>query len=245
MKLSGIDLAWQSEKNTSAIAMGELSGNTLFLEQVYPAVRGIGELTLIIEGERDLVGIAIDAPLIIHNQYGQRECEKQLSREYGSRKAACHPANLDLYPDPSSVRLSDILVKRGYRHLQAPNHGMWQIECYPHPAIIEIFGLKERLLYKKGSVAQKRQGQVRLASSIKTLANSSVIRLAIDPGHNGTLEEDFIYSLRGKQLKQNEDALDSVVCLYICSLYARSVEASSSYGTVKNGYIYVPQLRCV
>lgn len=245
MKLAGIDLAWQCEKNTSAIAVGELSENTLFLEQVYPAVKGLGELTSIIESESDLVGIAIDAPLIIQNKIGQRDCERQLSKHYGTRKAACHPANLNLYPDPSSVRLSDVLVKRGYRHLQAPNQGMWQIECYPHPAIIEIFGLKERLLYKKGDVAQKRQGQVRLASSIKALANSSVIRLAIDPSHNSIMDEEFIYSLRGTHLKQNEDALDSVVCLYICSLYARSVDASSTYGSVKNGYIYVPQLRCI
>jgi predicted RNase H-like nuclease len=245
MKLSGIDLAWNSEQNTSAIATGELSGSTLSLMSLHPAVLGLDTVISIIEKENDIVGIAIDAPLIIHNRFGQRECEQRLNQNYRARLASCHPANLSLYPNASSVRLSKALLRRGYRHLNEPDRGRWQIECYPHPAIIEIFGLKERLLYKKGTVEKKRQGQILLAEKIKALANSGVMRLAIAPALGGFLEKDTILSLRGHRLKQNEDTLDSVVCLYVCSLYAKSIEASICYGSPKDGYIYVPQLRCI
>ena len=40
MRLAGIDLAWNGEKNTSAITVGSLIGNKLFLEAVEPAILG-------------------------------------------------------------------------------------------------------------------------------------------------------------------------------------------------------------
>ncbi|WP_341662805.1 DUF429 domain-containing protein [Vibrio sp.] len=91
MKLAGIDLAWNGEKNTSAIAVGSLIGNKLFLEAVEPAILGQKTIVEYLSSEEHLVGVAIDAPLIINNQTGQRECEKALSRTYSARKAACHP----------------------------------------------------------------------------------------------------------------------------------------------------------
>ena len=121
MKLAGVDLAWQGEHNPSAI---------------------VEQLTK----QADLQGIAIDAPLIINNETGQRQCEKALSRDYGGRKASCHTSNKRLYPDALSVKLSSILYTQGFEHLATSK---WQIECYPHPAIIECFALPERLAYKK------------------------------------------------------------------------------------------------
>ncbi len=245
MRLAGIDLAWQGDKNTSAIALGELSADKLKIDSVYPAIRGLGKLISIIGGEREPIGVAIDAPLIIRNRSGARECEKHLAKDYASRRAGCHPANLSLYPDPSSVRLSEILANRGYIHLQPPDQGKWQIECYPHPAIIEIFGLEKRLLYKKGSVAQRQQGQVQLARYIKALSDSSVIALVSEPSCTEILDERRICTLRGKRLKQNEDALDSIICLYICALYSRPIDTGVCYGSAKIGYIFVPQVKCI
>ncbi len=41
MILAGADLAWQSEKNPSAVSFGELNGNTLSVQQVLPDILGI------------------------------------------------------------------------------------------------------------------------------------------------------------------------------------------------------------
>jgi predicted RNase H-like nuclease len=122
-----------------------------------------------------LFGIAIDAPLIINNKSGQRECERLVSKEYGSRGASCHTSNLILYPNSESVELSKFLIERGYEHLQNIDRSKFQIECYPHPAIIEIFGLPKRLAYKKGKVLGKKQGQIKLAMFIKALENSKIV----------------------------------------------------------------------
>lgn len=151
---------------------------------------------------------------------------------------------MTLYPNPSSVVLSEALLSRGYKHLGKSSDCRWQIECYPHPAIIEIFGLANRLQYKKGTVEQKRQGQVQLAALIKSLQLSEVIRLRVDSQYLSCLEEGNILSLQGRKLKENEDVLDSIVCLYIAALYADNA-THRVFGTLADGYIYVPQQICV
>jgi predicted RNase H-like nuclease len=108
-----------------------------------------------------------------------------------------------------------------------------------------MFGLEKRLLYKKGSVATRQRGQVQLARYIRGLSGSSAIKLDFEPSCTEILDEKLICTLRGKRLKQNEDALDSVICLYICALYAQSLDTNVCYGSAKIGYIYVPQVKCI
>ena len=50
-------------------------------------------------GENTIV--AIDAPLIILNETGQRACETAVGKRYGNRHASCHTSNMTLYPDSS------------------------------------------------------------------------------------------------------------------------------------------------
>jgi predicted RNase H-like nuclease len=155
MNVIGIDLAWQSAKNTSAAAVGQLKGSELTVHELREGLDSVDAITALIAAQPEVEGVSIDALLIINNVTGQRSCEEELGRAYGARKASCHASNLSLYPDPSSVQLASALTGRGFEHLGQPGKVRWQIECYPHPAIIEIFGLPERHQYKKGSVDVK------------------------------------------------------------------------------------------
>lgn len=244
MNVIGIDLAWQSAKNTSAAAIGQLDGTKLAIHGLKEDLDSIGAIIDFISAHPDVEGISIDAPLIINNVTGQRSCEKEISRVYGARKASCHTSNLTLYPDPPSVGLANALQGGGYEHLGQPDQSHWQIECYPHPAIIEIFGLQERHRYKKGTAVQKREGQVSLASLVEQLADSPVLKLIIDNRLSSYLDESEIRSKRGAALKKNEDALDAIVCAYIAGLYAIGV-SSAVYGSAEDGYIYVPSAYCL
>lgn len=238
----GIDLAWRAERNPSAIAVARLDGRSIEITEVHKGVVGLSNIIAIIDQVSDLggkvVGVAVDASLIINNVSGQRECEKLITRRYGGRKAGCHASNLTLYPDPDSVRLANALSERGHQHLSAGSQ--WMIECYPHPALIEIFELPERLLYKKGTVDQKRAGQVNLAQLLRELALSTKMTLSLDPSVHYLLDENTILNNKGRALKEHEDALDSIVCAYIGALY--SLEPTEKvFGDSQNGYIYVPQ----
>ena len=240
MRIAGVDLAWQSQKNASGVCIGKTSNDVVIVTEIYPAIYGVSEVLEVLLGTSNLYGIAIDAPLIMKNQSGQRHCEKRLSKFYGSRWAAAHSANKTLYPNAKSVELSRKLVQEGFSHL---GNEKWQIECYPHPAIIEMFGLEKRLLYKKGKVLEKKDGQKRLANFLKALSGSKILRLHFEIDLP-IIDERYIDSLRGKQLKKNEDALDSILCLYIAALYRLGIK-STTFGTVESGYIYVPQQYCM
>lgn len=241
MRLIGIDLAWQTETNPSALAIGHLVDGKLTLESIDSALYGAESIVNRIRTCDRVKGIAIDAPLIINNATGQRDGERQLGRDYASRKAACHPTNQTLYPDASSVALAQQLETQGYQHAQGKQ---WQIECYPHPAMIECFALSERLLYKKGRVAEKKAGQIRLAQLITQLHSSPVMPLLIDSSLGIYLQPDYINSLKGRAVKTNEDVLDAIICLYIAGLYQTGC-SGTLYGDVEQGYIWVPQTRCI
>ncbi|MDX1587398.1 MAG: DUF429 domain-containing protein [Oleiphilaceae bacterium] len=236
--LAGVDLAWQSTRNPTAIAFGALDGSFLSLLAVRESLYSHQALLTALQDQPDLQGVAIDGPLIINNEQGQRGCERELTRVYGSRHAGCHASNLTLYPDSDGVQLASALVKQGFMHLAAPE-GKWQLECYPHPALIEIFRLPERLPYKKGRVAERRLGQQQLASLLDSLASSAGITLSVPDHLNPYFDPARIATLRGRQLKHNEDVLDAVICLYIAALY-QSDHPGRVFGDRHNGYVYVP-----
>jgi len=188
----------------------------------------------------DLVGAAIDAPLIIKNPSGNRPCEEGLNRVYGSRWAGCYPSNLSLYPNSSSVQLSKHLQSSGFHHLGNPVNERWQLECYPHPAIIELFKLQRRLDYKKKTVDNRRRGQIQLANYIKGLVHHPVLQLELPQDLELFFDPARINTLGGQALKHNEDALDATICLFFCGLYAFD-QPVQIFGDISTGYIIVPQ----
>jgi predicted RNase H-like nuclease len=243
MEIVGIDLAWQSENNTTALVVGDYSRTGIQITTACSKITGMKELIDIISKLNEVVGVSIDGPLVITNKTGQRICEKQLSREYGNRYASCHSSNLSSYPNPASCVLSSYLSQNSFSHLAS--EGKWQLECYPHPAIIEIFGLPVRLKYKKGRVAERKQGQIQLANFIKALEESTIFPLQVSSTiKNNFLTSEAINSKGGARLKQNEDILDSIICAYIGALFMKDVP-STTFGTISKGYIYVPQAKCI
>lgn len=244
MKIIGIDLAWQSEKNTTALAVGTLTDRSFHINNIYESLASLKAIKDTIKNEEKVQGLSIDAPLIINNATRQRPCERELSQEYGSRYASCHASNTTLYPNAASTILSNYLLEANFNHLGNPKDEYWQIECYPHPALIEIFNLPERLPYKKGKVAERKQGQINLANHLKSLKNSNTLKLTIDDTSARGLDENHIRSIAGVSLKRNEDALDSIICAYIGALYAVMV-SHKTFGNIDGGYIYVPKQKCI
>jgi predicted RNase H-like nuclease len=243
MVIAGIDLAWRSDKNPTALAIGRLDSGCITLESVISDLYGVESILAQLENTPGLQGIAIDGPLIINNPKGQRLCETLIGREYGARKASCHTSNTKLFRNADSVRLASVLLSSGYQHL-GDRILKWQLECYPHPALIEVFGLPERHLYKKGGIEAKRRGQWELATLLLKLIDSKVLQMNIPVELSDFLSFDHIAALNGTKLKRNEDILDAVFCMYVGALYASGI-GETIFGNVADGYIYVPTVRCV
>ncbi len=237
MKLAGIDLAWHCNKNPTAIAVGNLADGVLRVVSIDVSILPVDQIINKLLSITGLSGVAIDASLIIPNKTGQRMCENEIAKQYGAMGASCHASNLTLYPEAASVALSQKLYEYGFEHL---GMSKWQIECYPHPAMIEIFGLSRRLAYKKGLVADKKAGQKHLTRLIKRLHKNLILPLYLEPDIHMYLDESRINTLKGKEIKSNEDALDAIICLYIAGLYAMDA-SGKTFGDITNGYIWVPQ----
>lgn len=242
-RLAGVDLAWNCAKNCSGLAIGELRGRVLFVESATAEVLSTSRIAGLIAEVHSIRGVAIDAPLIVKNRQGSRPCEAELSAYYRKYWAGAYPTNLQ-NPWKSGIKLSAALEHRAFEHL-GRDSTKWQIECYPHPAIVEIFGLAKRLKYKnkKGmSTEDVRQGQINLATLLVSLSESSMLSLRFAESVLTTLQPAYITTLTGTPLKQSEDSLDAVLCLYIAGLYELNADARV-FGDTDSGYIYVPTSR--
>ena len=189
--------------------------------------------------------VAIDAPLVIANQTGQRGCETAVGRRYGSRDASCHTSNLVRFPDASSVALSALLEIEGFLHVERRREeraGRILAEVYPHAAMVALFDLPKTLKYKKGSVAGKRSGLEELRSYIRLLAETQPPLVMTEP-LKALLTTD-LGRLAGRALKSYEDTLDGLFCAYLAYYFWYwGWERNEVFGDVESGYILNPLLK--
>ena len=180
--------------------------------------------------------IAIDAPLLVPNETGRRPCEREIQAEYGRRKAGAHSSNRSLFLRRyGRIRGEDLAARLRSLGFADPWAGTERtlLEVYPHPALIEVFGLPERLLYKKGTVAQRRGGLRVLRGLLSTLATAD------PPLHAGAI--GIPDAAPGPRLKNIEDALDARFCAWIAALWdRRGPDAFRIFGDPATGHIAVP-----
>jgi predicted RNase H-like nuclease len=243
----GIDLAWKGDRNHTGAAA--FRGDAARIVCVGLS-RGISTLDAVLsfvaEHEESDTIIAVDAPLIIRNDAGQRPCETLLSRRFSKYHAGAHTSNLTLYPDAGGVKLARRLQSRGYTHCSSPDEP-WDpgkrrfFEVYPHPAHVILFERDRIIKYKKGPVSARREGLREFQAEITARIfgpKSPFVRsgdvadfLAIDPSE-----------LRGQRLKEHEDVLDSILCAYLAfHLWRWGWRESEMIGDLAAGYIVVPR----
>ena len=242
----GVDLAWQSDKNHSGIAVlrGDSSGATLFSCSANIATLQ-GVVNYILANATANTVVAIDAPLIIKNAGGQRPCEKLISQKFGRYHASAHTSNLTRYPDAGSIQVAQLLEQNGFSHTPNPTtdkykEGRWLFEVYPHPAQVVLFDLEKIIKYKKGRIADKRAGLEILRHYIKTKFGQGRPPLRPNDLFEELLNQDFD-RLKGKALKHYEDILDALVCAYLALYYWRwGAEKAEMIGNLETGYIINP-----
>ncbi|HYJ89264.1 MAG TPA: DUF429 domain-containing protein [Pyrinomonadaceae bacterium] len=242
----GIDLAWRSERNPSGAATlaGNRSGSQLVV--VSPPLRStdaVFEFVRLHATEETVV--AVDAPMVIVNDTGQRICETLIGKRYGSREASCHTSNLGLYPQASSVWLTKALETEGFVHveqLKEQRTGRILLEVYPHAAMVALFDLPKTIKYKKGSVASRRFGLETLRSHLQQLTS------ATPPLCSSPLLQDLftqeLTQLAGRALKDYEDSLDALFCAYLSYYFWYwGWERNELFGDVESGYMLNPTLK--
>ena len=244
MKFIGVDFGWTS--GASGLCCLDWQKNKL----------NIVEITTILELD-DLCDridvstpgntpglIAVDAPTIINNQTGMRLPDKLTHKHFGRYHAGCYPANLNLAFSIRTVGFGKSLSSRNFAHaptIKPQKLGRYQIEVFPHPATINLFGLSKILKYKKGRIAERRLELNKLRDYIVNVLPE--LEPALCP--NSLTEIPIIPDrCTGKELKDIEDRLDSLLCAYVGAYWWYWGEGKNMVlGDLDNGYIVIPQRR--
>lgn len=186
--------------------------------------------------------IAVDAPTIINNQTGMRLADKLTHKYFGRYHAGCYPANLGLKFADRTTGFGKSLLARDFQHapgIKPQQFGRYQIEVFPHPATINLFGLEKILKYKKGKLAERRTELNKLRDYIQDVLPQ------LEPGLSLTTISkipSITAQLTGKELKAIEDMLDSLLCAYVGAYWWYwGDERNIVLGDRDTGYIVIPK----
>jgi len=239
----GIDLAWGSldlARTPKQTGIAVLDGRGSLL-QLRTAVSDRDIIESIEHYLQDECIVAIDAPLLVTNQTGQRPAESQLNAVYQPFDAGAHSANIRRFTaEPRGARLAKAL------RLDIDPESLDRaraVEVFPHLATVALFHLGRIFKYKKGSVDDRRSELLRLIGALESL-NSHPVRLNLADNHSWReLREAVSNAERQVDLDRAEDPVDAVVCAYVAMYATRRPEDVVAYGNFPdNGYILTPRL---
>ncbi len=227
----GLDMAWSDTRGSGVCA---LDASGIVVDERHLATDG--EIEEWIAGlATDRAVVAADIPLVVPNETGSRPCDRAVAAAYGSRRAGPHPANRALFETRFGRVRGEALRKRleGLGFGTPFDRGRRTLfEVYPHPGLVEVFDLAERLRYKKGTVAERRRGLKRLRALLDRLAEAT-------PPLTGPAVA-IPNAATGRDLKAIEDRLDARFCAWAALLWAVAPSRLRVFGDATSGHILVP-----
>jgi predicted RNase H-like nuclease len=241
----GVDLAWADRARTG-LAVLDADGRLLVSGSVgsddeiaaFLADAGVGADA----ASRDVV-VAIDAPLVVRNATGRRECEAQVGRLFGAYDAGAHPSNRSRpYLDPPRAerlaRRFGWCVDPG----QVPCAGVpVAVEVYPHPAMVSLFGLARVIPYKQKQgreLTSLRAATVVVLDHLERVCGAT-LRLD-DSVRWREIRGTVTGAARKSELRAVEDEIDAILCAYLALLWGRRDARMEVLGDARDGYIVVP-----
>jgi predicted RNase H-like nuclease len=219
MKFLGIDLGWQSQPSGLCCLRWQSQGLELLdlsrLETISQVLAWVDQWA----PPEEAALVAVDAPTLIANLTGMRLADRLAHKHFGRYHAGCYPANLSLPFAQRTVEFGRSLEGRGFVHapsITAKQAGRYQIEVFPHPAIVQLFSLDQILKYKKGKVAERRAALIRYRDYILNRLPTLEPRLVLPHPEMAAPILPEVPS-GGVALKALEDQLDSLICAYVAA----------------------------
>jgi len=238
MIFSGFDSAW-SARNSGAICELVMKEDGPLQLDRFPFVANWDQAIAQASQGRaaDLHIWAIDQPICVRNESGCRPVERDLSRALMAHfGCGAYPANLSNPCWQSGARIWEFvraLDENNYLHnpmaIPSAKSGRYYFECYPHPAVLGVFGLDRIVQYK---FRHRNAGEWRrIIGLLRSLAISAF------PVRNicSFVRENL------PQNKPNEDKLDAIISAYSAAYWWKfGIERSTMIGDLSTGYIVTP-----
>ena len=248
MKFLGIDLGWRS--GASGLCCLNWADGQLHLLDL-ERKQAIADILSWIESwvlPEEPALIAVDAPTLIPNTTGTRLPDRLTHKYFGRYHAGCYPANLSLPFAQRTIEFGIELEARGFAHapvITPQQLGRYQIEVFPHPAIVHLFSLERILKYKKGRLCERRLELEKLRTLILNILPTLQPSLKLSSS-SLSLSGSFLPEIptTSAALKAVEDQLDSLICAYVgAHWWYWGKMRNWVLGDQTTGYIIVPLLR--
>lgn len=234
MKFIGIDLAW-TYKNETGICVMEEAGRIVYMQS---KVFSDEEIIEVLKSFDDDAVIAVDAPLIVNNEGGSREAERELMRTriHGHRVYAFISGRGFLTRNYGVIRGEELMnlilqeiddAKIGFHQ----NHTCL-VETFPTGVCAGLFPRDYPLPYKKRKGVSFKENKNNMKRIVRRIEESS--------GINVSEELEFPQDLRRKGYKQIEDKFDAFLCAYGMYMIHHGFAGQLMYGDVNDGFILLP-----
>ena len=242
MKFIGIDLGWKSQPS-GLCCLEWIDGQLqlLDLDRKEAIADILAWIDKSVQPDEPAI-IAVDAPTLIPNATGSRLADKLSHKYFGKYHAGCYPANKNLPFADRTINFGLELESRGFAHaptIEPQKLSRYQIEVFPHPAIVNLFNLERILKYKKGRLSDRRLELIKLQNYLLNILPSlspSLLSLRLC----GSLPLEI--PTTGAALKATEDKLDSLICAYVGAYWWYCGEQRNLVlGDGITGYIVIPQ----
>lgn len=237
----GIDLAW-AEKARTGLAALDADGRLVASTSV---VTDDAIAAFVAAHARGAVVAAIDAPLVVPNETGQRGCERILNEEFRPYYAGAHPTNRSrpwFVPEPRGARLARRFGWQLDPELLPDGARSVAIEVYPHPAMVTLFDLPTVIPYKnkrRRTVDSRRAAFEVLLAAMERVCGP-MLRLA-ESARWAQLHAAVAGARRPIDLRLVEDEIDAIFCAYLAWLWGAHDPQMRVLGNVTEGYIVVPR----
>lgn len=244
MRFVGLDLAWSARYPSGGVVL-RWEGTSAVAHLWSTDLGDDGEIvawaTAGLGGEGALV--AIDAPLRVPNITGTRRADRELSAAYRRQEAGAYPVNRQLLgPMIRGEVLTRKFQARGFTlspRVRQKEESRQVVEVYPHPALVELFGLTRTLKYKARPGRSYAQRWTELRTLRDLLATLALREPALEA--QPLLDELEPWGLRGRSLKRLEDLLDALTCAYAAlHLWYWGEGGYRTFGDLGTGFILVP-----
>ena len=246
MKFIGIDLGWKSGYSGLCCLQWEPEDRLTISDiTVAQPLEEIFDWLDTWVAPTDSALIAVDAPTLIPNLTGTRLPDRLTHKYFGRYHAGCYPANLNRPFADRTVGFGLSLEQRGFVHapvIEPQQPGRYQIEVFPHPAMIHLFNLDRILKYKKGRLVERQRELMKLQKYILKILPTYTPCLSLSPSDSSLVPFlPLSDTVTGKMLKALEDQLDSLICAYIGAYWWYwGKERNWVLGEANTGYIVVP-----
>ena len=239
----GLDLAWSPKKESGVCWLEGDSSQNLQCRRLTAEVSDMAAVAREIDRVESSVVVAIDAPVLYSPE---RSVEREIGRRFGKYKASAHSPHPHVKAGrKAGIELGDALCGHGFTCdpsslLEGDRPTRTAVEVYPHTIHVRLFELEERIPYKKGRVAQKREGLQRYQEHLQSLIQRVAPNLLEHPDVDRNLRADTAQQARGQSLKRLDDRLDGLTCALAAWLIWKEPEGWEMIGDL-NGYIVAPK----